>query len=118
MADTRSKREKLEAMANQSASPREAEVAREKLHLLFKRRGGSSPFTVVDTPSNQAAWDRAMHSHPGEEPHRKGEPHHMKPHEYAAYGGSDAMGCRVCGRSKDNPYAHHTNVPHRGRQIG
>jgi Spy/CpxP family protein refolding chaperone len=38
--DTRSKREKLEAMANQTASPREAEVAR---HLLFKRYGRRYP---------------------------------------------------------------------------
>lgn len=123
MADTRSKRQKLEAMANQTASPREAEVARRKLrdmavekeHPIFRRNrvvSGSSAFwhspdEGLDT-SNEGMkhedfmdWMRRASSHPKRE---------VEPHEYVAHRGSDALGCTVCGRSKDNPHAHHTKA--------
>lgn len=96
--DTRTKRQKLEAMANQTASPREAEVAK---HLLFKKYGRSS------SENTDVRYDLRG---PTGRPHRKGEPVHVRPHLYEARaeGGSDILGCKHCGRSKNNPYAHHT----------
>lgn len=81
--DTRTKEQKLEAMANQSASPHEAEIARRKLSLL-RRQGGTTRET----------------DHPI---FKRRSP---KPHVYTASRG-DALGCDTCARSKDNPHANH-----------
>lgn len=47
MADDRSKREKLRAMANQTASPHEAKIAREKLAALDAAQPGVETFVRV-----------------------------------------------------------------------
>ena len=64
--DTRSKRDKLEAMANQTASPKEAEVAKRKLaehdkaHPLFRhRRGADDPDGTRNMPHDE--FMRYMH---------------------------------------------------------
>ena len=70
--DDRTKRQKLEAMANQTASPHEAEVAKRKLaehdkaHPIFKRRSGSrGPGFCVncgEAESSSPSW-KGMHKY-------------------------------------------------------
>lgn len=64
MPDDRSQREKLEAMAHQSASPNEAKVAE---HMLFKRYGHThekKAAPAFEFVGSQSAWDRAMGREP------------------------------------------------------
>lgn len=113
--DDRTKQEKLEAMANQTASPREAEVAKAKLHVLFARRGGAPkkedhgegrglkcPYCGMDFPGDPHKRDL-----PNARTARMG---HMKqkhpgpaPHEYQPGPGGDPYGCVKCARSRENP---------------
>lgn len=117
--DTRTKRQKLEAMASQSASPREAAIARRKLksmatepsHPIFTRRQSPAdwPDSGLDTDhmshEDFMSWvNRVQHDH------RDGSMrygHDPAPHMYVAHNGSDAYGCTYCGRSRNNPRAHH-----------
>jgi len=83
MSDDRTKREKLEAMANQTASPREAEVAKRKLaehdktHPLFRRR---DPVNGREVQGKQCTTRNAMG-------HRcEGYPNHRGNHIYVNRG--------------------------------
>lgn len=87
MADNRSQREKLEAMAHQSASPNEAKVAE---HILFKRYGhrhGDSAGrarpegherSAFEFVGDDDAWDRAMGRKPSEHPKESRTPPYFR----------------------------------------
>jgi len=112
MSDDRTKREKLEAMANQTASPREAEVAKRKLaehdktHPLFRRRDPNGWRNPLNIKNDAPAWDTWTPNPKAADP---------KPHVYTASRG-DALGCDTCARSKDNKHANHISLVN-GREV-
>lgn len=59
MPDNRSKRAKLEAMANQSVSPNEAKVARNKLKKLPKEKPITTTYVASGVPMKgiNIIWD-------------------------------------------------------------
>lgn len=134
--DTRTKEQKLEAMANQTASPHEAEVARRKLaehrashqpgsHPIFNRRGDNYFADTFGINTNDKRTDpqgresivtlrvSGMSHEDFMNWMRRAQryPHHRdpEPHVYTASRG-DALGCDTCARSKDNPRAHHVKT--------
>lgn len=114
MPDDRSQREKLEAMAHQKASPREASIAE---RILFRRYGHKHDPNALKLSTKGEYRDAGpfgfsksrgryeYHDEPPQHPRRDPAPHVYQPGP-----GGDAYGCMVCGRSKDNPRANHVKV--------